>query len=67
MSPQIALRYAVTLEFDEAAPVTTCGELVVANARLGARRAVEAAFKANPGRRWRSLSVLLDRSGQDSE
>ena len=59
------LRYAVTLEFGEAAPETVRGEFEVANPRLGARRAVEACFKAKPGRQWSSLVVLLERAKTD--
>lgn len=54
-------RASVTLEFPVAAPETWRGELSVANARLGARRAVEAAFKAHPKRRWSSLVILLEK------
>lgn len=53
------LGYVATMEFTEAAPETIRGELEVANARLGARRACEALFKAHPGRRWSSLVVVL--------
>lgn len=55
------LRYAVTLEFLEDAPLTARGDLEVSNPRLGARRAVEGAFAQYPGRRWNTLSVLLER------
>jgi hypothetical protein len=59
--PPLRLRYAVTLEFMVDPPLTVRGELDVPNARLGARRAVEAAFKQYPGRTWSSLSILLER------
>ena len=59
----LRLRYAVTLEFSEEAPETVRGEFTGANACLGARRAVEAAFRAHPRRRWSNLSVLLERQG----
>jgi hypothetical protein len=59
--PKTTFRYAVTLEFIEAGPETVRGKLEAANARLGARRAVEAALRAHPGRRWATLVVLLER------
>ena len=62
--PKTKFRYAVTLEFTEVGPETVRGELEAANARLGARRAVEAALRAHPGRRWASLVVLLERPAE---
>lgn len=57
----MTLRYAVTLEFTREHPETVRGILSVDNARLGARRAVDAAFTAHPNRHWSSLSILLER------
>jgi hypothetical protein len=56
----------VTFEFDEAMPVTVRGELPVPNPRLGVRRALEAAQRARPNMRWRTLVVLLERE-QDAD
>ena len=55
------LQYVVTLEFQEDRPLTSRGELEVSNPRLGARRAVEAALREYPSRRWASLSILLEK------
>jgi hypothetical protein len=54
-------RYAVSFESDLQPVRTDRGELSVANASLGARRAVEAARRAFPGSRWRSLVVVLEK------
>lgn len=56
------LGYSVSFEYDLLPPKTVKGELEVANVRLGARRAVEAAQGALPSHRgWTSLIVLLQR------
>jgi len=52
---------AVTMEYETQAPETWRGEIVVPNARLGARRALEAAQKAYPNRKWSSVVILLTR------
>lgn len=54
-------RYAITFEFDEAAPETVRGEVVATEASGAARRAVVAAQQAKPHRHFRSLVVLLER------
>ena len=54
-------RWAVTFEFDQEPPETVRGEIDVPNPRLGARRAVEAAQRAHPNTRFRSLVVLLEK------
>jgi len=61
------LSYAITFEFTENAPETVRGESSVANVRLGARRAVEAAQKACPNRKWASISILLERLDEERE
>jgi hypothetical protein len=55
------LEYAVTLEFPEAAPETVRGVCTATKATTVARRAVAAAFKTHPGRKWSSLVILLQR------
>jgi hypothetical protein len=55
------LRYAATLEFLTLPPETVRGEFDQPNARLGARRAAEALFRAYPGRTWSSFVVVIER------
>lgn len=55
------LSYACTFEFAEQAPETARGEIEVANARLGARRVIEAAQKQFPNRKWASVAIVLER------
>ena len=57
----MTFRYAVTFEYQQDAPETVRGEIAVGNPSLGARRALEAAKKALPRRRWSSVSILLER------
>lgn len=61
MAAKTRLSWACTLEFVEQAPETARGEFEVPNARLGARRALEAAQKQYPNRKWASVSILLER------
>lgn len=58
--PLRPFKFAVTFEYDTQAPETVRGELELPNASLAARRALEAARKALPNRRWRSCSILLE-------
>jgi hypothetical protein len=57
----------VSFEHDTAPVRTYRGEIAVANPRLGARRAIEAAQRAYPGARWRSVVVVLEKLGADAE
>lgn len=54
-------RASVSFESDRLPVRTYRGEICVANARLGARRAVEAAQKAYRGASWRSLVIVLEK------
>jgi len=56
----------VSLEFDTAPVLTYRGEIDVANARLGARRALEAAIKAYPNRSWRSVVIVLEKRDDET-
>ena len=60
--PHTRFRYAVTFEYLQDATETIRGEIVVSNASLGARRALEAARKALPNRHWSSVVILLERA-----
>ena len=60
-------QYAVTFEFDNAQPETVRGEIAVPNARLGVRRALEAAQRAKPNMKFRALVVLLERANEKRE
>ena len=55
------LRATVSLESDLQPVRTHRVELDVANARLGARRALEAAMKAYPKVVWRSVCIVLEK------
>jgi hypothetical protein len=60
--PKPRFRYHVTFEYALEAPDTVRGEIEVSNPSQGVRRAFEAAKKANPGRQWSSVVVLLERA-----
>lgn len=55
------LRASVSLESDCQPVRTHRTELDVANARLGARRALEAAMRAYPKVGWRSVAIVLEK------
>ena len=57
--PQPRYRASVSLESDTEPVRTFRGEIVAANARLGVRRALQAAQRAYPKARWRSCVVVL--------
>jgi len=63
--PLRRFRFAVTFEFPTLAPETHRGELAVPNARLAARRALEATQKAFPNRRWQSCVILLEQADEE--
>jgi hypothetical protein len=56
------LRYSVSFESDLQPVRTARGEIDVANVRLGARRALEAAQKQCPRAGWRSVVVVLEKT-----
>jgi hypothetical protein len=49
------------LEHDLSPVQTFRGDIDVPNARLGARRALEAAMRAYPNSHWRSVVIVLER------
>jgi len=55
------LNASVSLEYDLQPVQTVRGEIDVPNARLGARRAAELAFRTYPGARWRSMVIVLEK------
>jgi hypothetical protein len=59
--PRMRLKATVSFEFDLAPIDTYRAEFVVANPRQCARRALEAASREYPGRRWRSVVIVLER------
>jgi hypothetical protein len=60
VATRITYRTSVTFEYDLQPVQTYRGEIVVANARLGARRAMEQAQKAFPNAKPRSMVVVLE-------
>jgi hypothetical protein len=52
---------SVSFEYDTRAPQTSRTEIDVPNARLGARRALEAAQRMYPSACWRSAVIVLER------
>ena len=62
--PQTPFRYAVTFESLTLPPLTLQGEVIAASTQAGARLAVKEAMKNAPGRRWSSLSLLLERPSE---
>lgn len=60
-------RASVSLESDWVEVRTYRGEIDVANPRLGARRAAEAAFKAYPKAKWRSIVIVLEKLSSDED
>jgi hypothetical protein len=55
-----AFRRGGRFEYDEKAPETHRTVIAVPNAALGARRALEAARRAYPNRRWQSVVIVLE-------
>lgn len=51
---------SVTLEYTEQAPETVRTEIVASSASTAASRAISAARRQLPGRRFASLSLLLE-------
>lgn len=62
--PKNTFRYAVTFESLTLAPLTVQGEVIAASTQAGARLAVKEAMSRAPGRRWTSLSLLLERPSE---
>ena len=62
-------RYAavVTLEFDALPPRVVRTEILAGNPYMGVSRACKAAFKRHPRSHWRSLVVVLERPGDQSD
>jgi hypothetical protein len=54
-------RYALTFESQAAPPLTIRGEVEASSTQAGARLAVKDAMFQTPGRRWTSLSLMLER------
>lgn len=61
------MRYRASVSFEhDTLPVKTYrGEIDMPNPRLGVRRAFEAASKAYPKTRWRSVVVVLEKLGEE--
>jgi len=59
--PRVRYRASVSFENDTVPVQTYRGEIAVPNPRLGVRRAFEAASRACPNSRWRSVVVVLEK------
>lgn len=60
MATRITYTASVSFEYDEACPQTFRGAIVAANGAQAARRAYEAAQKAFPNSRPKSIVVVLE-------
>jgi hypothetical protein len=59
--PQMPFRYALTFESITLPPLTIRGEVIAGSTQAGARLAVKDAMSHAKGKRWSSLSLLLER------
>ena len=59
--PQTRFRFALTFESRTLPPLTIRGEVIAGSTQAGARLAVKDAMFRAPGKRWSSLSLLLER------
>lgn len=55
------IKYAVTFEFMVNPPITVRGETEANSIRTCAARALDRATDSNPGLKWSSISILLER------
>jgi hypothetical protein len=62
--PKTTFQYALTFESLTLPPLTLRGHVIAASTQAGARLATKQAMSRAPGRRWTSISLLLERPAE---